>query len=279
LYTDRVLSRLRHGCIASAGVMALLIVPMQTSMAAPDDGGDAYQWQFFGALAYGPRDIDGDIFLTNGGAGSGYATADSLGLGTADSFQFRLGARYKRWRFSVDYLPTNYSGEGFALASIDLPNRPPIDFTTPVVSDIDVEILLANVNYELLQTANWRGSVGLGFGRTTLDISLDPEVGEGVFFDSNTPFGYISGDIRRYFGRWSVLAAIQWISGDFGGFNMAYGNFNVSAGYVFPLEKTAVEVLAGYRRIDFKFDYNIDGQETIADFTMEGPYIGTAISF
>jgi len=256
-------------------LLCVPVVEAAEDIASSQTGSD---WQFFGAAVFGPRDIEGDI-LINRGIGSGYATADSLGLGTARAFQFRLGARYKRWRVSLDYLPTNYTGEGFAVAEIDIPPIPPISTDTPVSSDIDVKITLINANYEFVQNEKWIASVGLGFGRTTLDIALVPEIGEGIVVDSNTPFGYIAGDLRRRWGRWSAQVAIQWISGDFGGFDMDYGNYNLSAGYLFPFDSSALEVLAGYRRIDFKFDYSIEGRTMIADFRMSGPYAGVAYTF
>ena len=229
---------------------------------------------WFGSVAYGPREMGGTIFVNRYGPVSGIATPDTLGLDTAESFQFRLGAIYKRWRFMVDYLPTSYTGEGFAAVEIKVGDLPTIPAQTNVASDIDTDLLLLNVGYELLHTEKWVGAVGVGFGRTALDIALVPDVGQPLAFDGTTPFGYISGDIARHFGRWNMRLGIGWISAEFDGTRIDYGNYNASLAYVLTQDKFRSEIVAGYRQIDLKFDYNVPGERVLTDISLEGPYVG-----
>ena len=119
---------------------SFILVPIgfaqQPSTAAPaKDSG------FSASILWGPRDISGDIFVSRSPAISGQATADSLGLDPAYSFQYQIGYRHKRWMFAFDVMPTSYSGQGFAEIDIDLGIGPGISIDTPITSNIDVEML------------------------------------------------------------------------------------------------------------------------------------------
>jgi len=242
--------------------------------AATDTAVSQKNLHWFGSVAYGPREMTGTIFVNRDGPVSGIATPETLGLDKEAAFQFRLGALYKRWRFMLDYLPTNYTGDGYAEASIEIGDLPPIPAQMPVESDIDVSLLLLNVSYELLRTEKWVGALGVGFGRTDLDIALVPQVGEGLVFKGNTPFGYISGDIARYFGRFNIRAGIGWIEGEFDGARIDYGNYNAAVGWVMTESDWRSELVAGYRRVDFRLDYTVPGETVVTDISLKGPYIG-----
>ncbi len=234
----------------------------------------------FGSVVYGPRDISGTIFVNRDGPVSSLATADTLGLGTARAFQLRLGAQYKRWRFNVDYLPTNYDGVGFADVRIEIGDLPPIPAQTEVVSDIDVNLLLANVSYDVFRSDRWTAALGVGFGRTDIDVALVPKVGEPLAFDGKTPFGYIGGDAQwRFAERFNARFALQWISGEFDGARIDYGNYNAALGYVLSQSRLRTELVGGYRRVDFKFDYSVPGERVETDLTLEGPYLGVVLAW
>ena len=89
------------------GLLSGIASAQDEAFRASPDAESTKSLYWFGSVAYGPREMGGTIFVNRYGPISGIATPDTLGLDTAESFQFRLGAIYKRWRFMVDYLPTN----------------------------------------------------------------------------------------------------------------------------------------------------------------------------
>jgi hypothetical protein len=248
-------------------------------LAQPVCGWAADDFGFNLAVVYGPRDIEGDIFVSRSPITSGKATADSLGLGTSKSPQVRVGMRYKRWNISLDYLPTSYSGQGLALTDVNFPNRPPIAVATPISSNIDVEMILGSVMYDLFVGESWKLALGGGFGRTDLDIALVPDVGQPLAFDGNTPFGYLGGQFIKQFGRVSLLAGVQGISAEFDSSRIKYGNVNLAGSWRWHAGSWWSDLVLGYRRVDFKMEFDIDGQKTAADFTQTGPYLGVVAGF
>ncbi|MDG1463036.1 MAG: hypothetical protein P8R04_05640, partial [Gammaproteobacteria bacterium] len=182
-------------------------------------------------------------------------------------------------RFMVDYLPTNYTGEGFAAVQIKVGDLPVIPAQTNVSSDIDANLMLLNIGYEVVRTEKWVGAIGVGFGQTVLDIALVPELGQPLAFDGKTPFGYISTDLTRNFGRWNARIGIGWISGEFDGARIDYGNYNAALAYVLTQDKFRSELVAGYRKIDLKFDYSVASEIVITDISLEGPYVGLVFAW
>jgi opacity protein-like surface antigen len=257
-------------------ILCAVSAPSLTQAAAVD----APQVVFGAAIVYGPRDIAGTVFVDRAGPASGLATADSLGLGTATSVQLRLAAGYKRWRVALDYLPTQYSGDGFADVDINIGDLPPISAQTPVRSDIDVNLLLLNLRYDVFRTDRWTTALGFGLGQTDVDLALVPAIGRAVAFDSKTPFGYIGGDIEwRFANRWSARGGLQWISGEFDGSRIDYGNYNIAIAYRLNQKRFLTEIVGGYRRVDFTFDYSVPGDRIVTDLSIEGPYLGFSVGW
>ncbi len=266
-----------RSCFVAAVSVGIICSITSTASASEDDS--AKNLTFFGTVVYGPRDISGNIFVNRSGPATATATAEDLGLSTSRSFQYKLGAQYKRWRFSLNYMPTNYTGNGFTDLDISIGDLPPISAKTSVSSNIDVNLLLADISYDVLRNERWVASLGVGVGRTEMDIALVPNVGQPLAFDGATPFGYIGGDLRYSFAkRWNVLLGLQWISGNFDGSSVDYGNYNVELSYALTQKRLRTNLVAGYRRVDFKFDYNVSGEQVDTDVTLEGPYVGLSFA-
>ena len=258
--------------------LILLLFVASVSLTAQGEESD---WGFTASVTYGPRTIDGTIFVNRPGPAMGAATADSLGLDTADSFMYAVGFRFKRWNFSLDSMPTSFNGQGFATAAIELPNGDVISTETPITSTIDVDLKLINIMYDVLNNKKYGYvSVGIGFGQTAFDIQLDPEIGEPVDVDSTTPFGYLSVRYRRPFGKFSLTAAAQGVSLAVNSSSMTYSNLNLMGGYMFFKKKWYSEVVFGVRRVGFEFDYNTEsGGVSDTDVTLTGPYVGLVGGF
>jgi hypothetical protein len=236
-------------------------------------------WGFVASLTYGPRTIDGTIFENRPGPTMGGATADSLGLGTANSLMYAVGFRFKRWNFALDSMPTSFDGQGFATAAIDLGNGQVIATDTPITSTINVDLKLANVMYDVFNTEKGKFSAGIGFGQTDIHVALVPEIGQPLAFDGTTPFGFLAINYVKRFNKFSLTVAAQGVSLAANDSSMTYSNLNLMGGYMFFKKKWFSEVVFGYRRVGFKFDYDVAAGITDTDMTLTGPYVGLVGGF
>ena len=249
-------------------ILLCMALPSLSAVAGESD------WGFTGMITYGPRSIEGTIFVSQPGPIMGGATADSLGLGTSNSFMFAAGFDYKRWNVMLTSMPTSFDGQGFATIGIDLGDGQVISIDTPIKSTIDVDLTLANVMYRLLDGKYGEFSVGVGFGQTNIDVLLDPLIGQSVGFDGKTPFGFLAVNYRKPFGKFSLTAAAQGISITANDSSMTYSNLNLMGGYMFFEKKWYSEVVVGYRRVGFEFDYDVSGGVADTDVVLTGPYVG-----
>jgi len=80
---------------------------------------------------YSDRSVDATIGIDNDGPLSALATSDSLGLGNAKDPQAAIDFRWKRLSFALSYIPTTFTGEGFAQETIQVGDIG-ISFDTPV---------------------------------------------------------------------------------------------------------------------------------------------------
>jgi hypothetical protein len=236
-------------------------------------------WGFVASVTYGPRAIAGTIFANRPGPAMGGATADSLGLGTANSFMYAAGFRFKRWNFTLDSMPTTFDGQGFATAAIDLGNGQAIAITTPIISTINVDLKLANVMYDVFNTEKGKFSAGMGFGQTAIDVALVPAIGQSVAFNGTTPFGFLAINYVKRFNKFSLTVAAQGIALAVNESSMDYSNLNLMGGYMFFKKKWFSEVVIGYRRVGFKFDYDVAAGIFDTDMTLTGPYVGLVGGF
>ena len=254
-------------------ILLCMALPSLSAVAGESD------WGFTGMITYGPRSIEGTIFVSQPGPIMGGATADSLGLGTSNSFMFAAGFDYKRWNVMLTSMPTSFDGQGFATIGIDLGDGQVIAIDTPTKSTIDVDLTLANVMYRLLDGKYGEFSIGVGFGQTNIDVLLDPLIGQSVGFDGKTPFGFLAVNYRKPFGKFSLTAAAQGISITANDSSMTYSNLNLMGGYMFFEKKWYSEVVVGYRRVGFEFDYDVSGGVADTDVVLTGPYVGLIIGW
>jgi hypothetical protein len=243
-----------------------LLVAIVISMAAQSAGGglrahedDPHHpagakdrnWDVAIFLGYGSRSVDGTIIIDRPGPGSGIATAQSLGLGQARDPQFAIDGRWKRLHLGLDFVPTTVEGQGFALANLQLGNVG-ISFDTPVSTNIDVNLNLFTVRYAVVQNRETTLNVGVGLGRTSLDIAMTPEVGQPISTNSHTPFGFLAVELGQRFGkRWSMSFAAHGASIATNGDEIDYFDFNVGGGYRAVDRGLKLDVVAGFRLINF----------------------------
>ncbi len=238
-------------------------------------------WGFTSLITYGPRTIDGTVFENRaGGPTSGGATTESLGLGTEGSFVYALGFRYKKWNFMLDYMPTEFSGEGVATIGIDMGNGNVIAINTPITSTINVDLTLVNVMYDVYAGKYGKFAVGIGAGQTHIDIALVPLIGQPIKFKGTTPFGFLAISYNKRFGKFLLSAAAQGVSLAGNDSSMDYRNLNLMGGYAFyTSNKWSSDFIFGYRHVSFVFDYEVNGNISDTDVTLVGPYLGFIVGF
>lgn len=246
-----------------------------------EDSARNSDWGFTSLITYGPRTIDGTVFENRaGGPTSGGATTESLGLGTEHSFVYALGFRYKKWNFALDYMPTQYSGDGVATIGIDMGNGNIIAIDTPITSTINVDLTLVNVMYDAYVGKYGKFAVGIGAGQTNIDIALVPLIGQPVKFKGTTPFGFLAISYNKRFGKFLLSAAAQGVSLASNDSSMDYTNLNLMGGYAFyTSNKWSSEFVIGYRHVGFVFDYEVNGNVSDTDVTLVGPYLGFIVGF
>jgi len=93
---------------------------------------------------------------------------------------------------------------------------------TPLNTNIDVNMLLANGSYNFIQTKNTVFGVGLGYGRTDISLNITPDVGNPIIYDGQQPFGFLnlhmSSNYKRFLygfalnGSVPPSAASRWIT-------------------------------------------------------------------
>jgi len=229
---------------------------------------------------YSNRSVDAAILIDKDGPLSALATSDSLGLGNARDPQAAIDFRWKRLNFALSYIPTTFNGEGFAQETIEVGDIG-ISFDTPVTTTVDVTLSLLVVQYSVIQKPDENLGFGLGLGRTSVDIELIPDIGQGINANGNTPFGFLAVSYGRVFNRRWLFDVAYHTTGtlDMGGFEMDYTDMNVGGGFRILPHRVKLDALVGYRGIKFDFDYDIDGGETRLNIKLAGPYAGLRVSF
>ena len=150
--------------LQAKNILSLLLVQLLMSTAAIADdstASDKYiserDWHYNISLVYSKRTLDGTIVnktpIDDDVFGSLFSTGDSMNVGTSDEFMLAVGAYYKRWGVGLNYMPTSFSGVGSALVKVDSGSTGVI-VATPLNTNIDVNMLLANVSYDFIKTGN-----------------------------------------------------------------------------------------------------------------------------
>ncbi len=191
-----------------------LLMVLAILIAIPGTGQNAFaqeaesDWGFSASVGWSWREIDGTLFTIKPPL-TGLATTDSLGLGSSSEAEASIGMRWKRLGVRLDYLPSEFSGDGTLALALDFGNGPIIGGTTPVSTDINVTMTLANIEYDLLARADMDWSIGVGFGSIDLDFTLMPETGPTVAIGNDLPFGYLTMTFTKRWQKFSASVNVQ----------------------------------------------------------------------
>jgi hypothetical protein len=201
-----------------------------------------------------------------------------MNVGTSDEFMLAIGAYYKRWGIGLNYMPTSFSGVGSALVKVDSGSTGVI-VATPLNTNIDVNMVLANVSYDFIKTGNNVFGIGVGLGNTSIDLAIIPGVGDSIIYNGNQPFGFLNIHMSSKHNSFSYGFSMNGISADFDGASVDYSQYTVNLGYRVKDGAVKLDVIGGYRLVNFAIDLQ-EGQNVIrADVALEGPYLGVNLVY
>ncbi|MDF7797996.1 hypothetical protein P4C99_00875 [Pontiellaceae bacterium B1224] len=239
-------------------------------------------WHFYGSVVYSSRTLDGSVVDvtqgSNGGFGSMIATGESMNLGTSDSAMLALGVQYKRFGFGLNYMPTSFEGQGYALVAGSGANAGAM-IKTPLNTDIDVDMLLANIYYNFIQTPDTIFGIGMGLGQTSIDLSIVPDIGTSLVYSGTQPFGFLNLHFSSCYHRFLYGFSLNGLSMDIDGVNIVYSDYKVDLGYRVIDKRTKVDLIGGYRLVNFAIDLGYDSTKVDTDVSLEGPFLGIRALF
>ncbi|MCG6936428.1 MAG: hypothetical protein LJE73_11090 [Proteobacteria bacterium] len=251
--------------------------------AAPLDSASAHRdWHFFANLSYTSRTLGGSIENKNAVSdnvfGSLFATGETMNLDNSDSFMYTLAVQYKKWRLGLNYAPTSFSGQGYAI--VDLAgNQSGVLTKTPLNTDIEVNLLLGKLSYDIIQTKDSRFGLGVGLGSSYIDLNIIPQLGNSIIYKGNQPFGFLSLYMANNYHRFLYGFNINAISTTFSGVAVDYSDYTVDLGYRLSNKDVKWDIVGGYRLVNFSIDIQ-NGQNMIEAITkLQGPFVGVSISY
>jgi hypothetical protein len=218
------------------------------------------------------RDLKGGAF------GSLIATGDSMDVGTSDTAMLALAAQYKRFGIGLSYMPTTFTGQGSALVVGSGANAGAY-IKTPLDSNINVDMLLANVSYNFIQTSTSVFGIGLGLGQTSIDLNMTPEVGTPIIYNGTTPFGFLNIHMANTYKRFLYGFSLNGISMKLKNESITYSDYKVDIGYRLIDKVVKCDIIGGYRMVNFAIDLNGAASEVTTDITLEGPFLGVSVTY
>lgn len=253
---------------------ALLLISLSPVSADEPAGRD---WHFSLNTVYSSRTLKGDLInksaLADGVFGNLVATGDSINVGTSNALMIALAAQYKRWGLGLNYMPTSFSGQGWAISDLS-GDGGGLWVRTPLSTNIDINLLLGNVCYNLIQTPNSIFGIGAGLGQTAIDLKIIPDVGSPILYNGNQPFGFLSMYMANTYKRFVYGFNLNGISGTFDGAKVEYSDYKITLGYRVMEDKIKCDIIGGYRMVNFAIDIKYDQNVVATGVTLAGPFVG-----
>ena len=263
----------------------MIFVPFgwATEQAAPsEDTSDHRDWHIFANISYTSRSLDGSVnnrsAIADDVFGDLVASGDSMNLDTSQTLMYTLGARYKRWGLGLNYAPTSFSGQGYAIVTLSGGSAGVLQ-KTPLNTDIDVNLLLGRLTYDIVQAGSSRFGIGAGLGKSYIDLNIIPQVGDSIIYEGNQPFGYFSIYMANTHNRFLYGFNINAISATFSGDEVDYSDYTVDLGYRLSDKVAKWDIVGGYRLVNFSIDIE-DGSDMVKAIThLQGPFIGISVTY
>lgn len=260
---------------------------MQVAWAADEtattvDKSSHRNWHYYANIAYTSRTLDGAIVNRNAISddvfGDLVATGDSMSLGSSNSFMYTFGAQYKKWGAGLNYSPTSFSGQGNAIVELS-GNQAGVVLKTPLHTDIEVNMFLANLTYDFIRTKSMVFGVGAGFGRTDINLNIIPQVGKAIIYKGEQPFGFLNLHMANHYQGFLYGFSLNSISASFSGVDVEYSDYKVDLGYRLSDREVKWDIVGGYRLVNFSIDIEY-GQDIVKATTqLTGPFLGVSVTY
>lgn len=263
-------------------IYSVIITSIWVMVSVGEEQPKPSDWHFSGNIVYSSRSLDGVIVsknaINNGMYGNMVTTGDAMGVDNSEGAMLAIAAQYKRFGIGLNYMPTSFEGSGSALVAGTGANAG-LFFQTPLETKIEVDMLLASAYYNLIQTSNSVFGIGLGFGQTMVSINISPEVGTPLLYDGQLPFGFLHVHFSSRYERFLYGFSLNGVSLEIEGESIAYSDYKVNLGYRLIDKRTKLDLVGGYRLVNFAVDL-LNGDDIIAtDVAMEGPFLGITITY
>lgn len=280
----RLLQTMRKSVI-TASLASLLLSPTawaDEQATPPDNASNLRNWHFTANISYTTRTLDGSVVsrtpAINDAFGDLVATGDSMNLDTSDALMYTLIAHYKKWHFGLNYAPTSFSGQGYAI--VDLSGTTTgVLAKTPLNTTIDIDLLLGKISYDLIQTSETRFGVGVGLGSSYINLNIIPQVGNAIIYNGNQPFGFLSLYMLNEYNQFLYGFNVNGISASFEGVQVDYSDYTVELGYRLSDKDVKWDIIWGYRLVNFSIDLESGQNVYKATTKLDGPFIGVSVTY
>ena len=251
-------------------------------------------WSVYATATYNSRFIKGNISrkntLKNGISSDLVATGKSLDLDRSNGLMYYVGASYKHWFLGISYMPSRFSdqGKGYSYVDVTGPNGSGVLTQVATVTDVDINMYLANITYEAVRTKHTTFKVGIGAGASSVNLHITPQdsIVSEIKFDHTQPFGYITLNMATEYRRFLFSANMNAVTMKLDGVQIDYLDFNVELGYRAYQGYFNLDIVAGYRMVNFAISGSseVDGKinstrDVAVDLTLEGPFLGISFSY
>jgi len=279
--------------------MLLVVSPQLIAQDKPEKEKKEFKrpenWSVYATALYNSRFIKGNISrkntLKNGIASDLVASGKTLDLDRSNGMMYYFGASYKHWFLGLSYMPSRFSdqGNGFSYVDITGPNGNGVLTQVATVTDVDINMYLANITYEAVRTKHTTFKVGIGAGGSSVNLHVTPQdtIIKEIRFDHTQPFGYITLNMATEYRRFLFSANMNGVAMTLDGVTIDYLDFNFELGYRAYQGYFNLDIVAGYRMVNFAISGSseVDGthinttRDVAVDLTLEGPFLGITLSY
>ena len=248
------------------------------------------EWHFYLTSYYTPRTVTGDITRRNT---EGFistdlvATGESLDLDKSKGLMYALGTEYKKWTLGFTLMPSKFNDQGNGYAFFDVEDQKGNGVLTRVdtTAEVHINMYLTNILYEVVHTPHTSLKVGIGAGASVVKFNITPQnqsINE-VAYDGSQPFGFVTINMVNNYGDFLYSFNVNGVSMDQGDVHVNYSDYTVELGYRFYHKKFNVDIIGGYRMVNFALDGsnetdNVNHKYDV-DLTLKGPFIGITLSY
>ncbi len=251
-------------------------------------------WSVFASATYNSRRIKGNISrkntLNNGVSSDLVATGETLDLDRSNGFMYYGGVSYKRWVLGLSFMPSSFQdqGNGFSYFDISGPNGNGVLTELATVTDVNIDMYLGNITYEVVRTEHTTFKAGIGVGGSSVNLHITPidtAVSE-IKYDHTQPFGYITMNMATDYRRFLFSGNMNSVAMTLEGVKIDYLDFIFQLGYRVYQGYFNLDINAGYRMVNFGISGSSEVNGKInstrdvgVDLTLEGPFLGITLSY